>query len=36
MGTLLDDFLDVDAIIGGIVFMGLLITFYIQLEKVPF
>ncbi len=31
MGTLLDDFLEMDAIIGGIIFiMGLLITFYIQ------
>jgi hypothetical protein len=31
MGPLLDDFLEIDAIIGGITFfMGLLITFYIQ------
>jgi hypothetical protein len=39
MGTLLDDFLEIYAIIGGIIFfMGLLITFYIQLEieKAPF
>ncbi len=30
MGTLLDDFLEIDAIIGGTIFMGLLITFYVQ------
>ncbi len=29
IGTMLDDFLEIDAIINGIIFMGLLITFYI-------
>jgi hypothetical protein len=34
MRTLLDDFLEIDAIIGGIIiWMGLLITFYIQWER---
>jgi uncharacterized membrane protein len=32
-GTLLDNFLQIDAIIGGIIFMGLLITFCIQSER---
>ncbi len=33
MGTLLDDFLEIHATIGGIIFMGLLITFYILWER---
>jgi hypothetical protein len=34
MGTMLDNSLEIDAIIVGIIFfMSLLITFYIQLER---
>jgi hypothetical protein len=32
-GTLLDNFLEIDAIIRDIIFMDLLITFYIQCER---
>jgi hypothetical protein len=32
-GILLDNFLQVNAITRGIIFMGVLITFYIQLER---
>ncbi len=32
-GTLLDNFLEIDAIIGDIIFLGLLITFYIQWDR---
>ncbi len=34
METLLNDFLEIDALIGGIIFfMGLLITFYVQWQR---